>query len=272
MTQQGCVFTLLGLFLLFGGLPSCGAPRSASPNPGRPNPPIQPHDSIPYVPPQAVRGEALPPVPSFPAVDPIETIVKKEIDEKAERLRASQAERERKKREEAENAEEAMVRYELAKAEYHAAVKLTFARVLAEDARKHAALGNTNESDRLRQKAVVRFKELIERYAETQAAADAAEIVAGREVPARPYPPAPVLPQLVRASEEDIRELPAKDPTPAADARAPRQESGSVGGMGAIGRFGTVHVRGYTRSDGTYVRPHVRSAPGSGGGRGGGRR
>lgn len=29
----------------------------------------------------------------------------------------------------------------------------------------------------------------------------------------------------------------------------------------------TVHVRGYTRKDGTYVRPHTRSAPGSGRGR-----
>jgi hypothetical protein len=33
--------------------------------------------------------------------------------------------------------------------------------------------------------------------------------------------------------------------------------SGSSGG-------GTVYVRGYTRKDGTYVRPHTRSAPGSG--------
>lgn len=29
---------------------------------------------------------------------------------------------------------------------------------------------------------------------------------------------------------------------------------------------GRVHVRGYTRRDGTYVRPHTRSAPGGGGG------
>jgi hypothetical protein len=27
------------------------------------------------------------------------------------------------------------------------------------------------------------------------------------------------------------------------------------------GGGGTVHVRGYTRKDGTYVRPHTRSAP-----------
>lgn len=41
----------------------------------------------------------------------------------------------------------------------------------------------------------------------------------------------------------------------------------AVGGGGR-----TVYVRGYTRRDGTYVRPHTRSAPGSRSGGGGGRR
>lgn len=45
-----------------------------------------------------------------------------------------------------------------------------------------------------------------------------------------------------------------------------------VGGQAAAGGR-TVYVRGYTRRDGTYVQPHTRSSPGTGGGRrGGGRR
>jgi hypothetical protein len=46
-----------------------------------------------------------------------------------------------------------------------------------------------------------------------------------------------------------------------------------LGGQATDGGSGTVYVRGYTRRDGTYVQPHTRSAPGTGGGRrGGGRR
>jgi hypothetical protein len=41
--------------------------------------------------------------------------------------------------------------------------------------------------------------------------------------------------------------------------------SGSGGASGCTSGC-TVHVRGYTRKDGTYVRPHTRSAPHSGGG------
>lgn len=48
-------------------------------------------------------------------------------------------------------------------------------------------------------------------------------------------------------------------------ARRPSGYSGTTGG-------GSVYVRGYTRRDGTYVRSHTRSAPRSGGSRGGGRR
>jgi hypothetical protein len=41
----------------------------------------------------------------------------------------------------------------------------------------------------------------------------------------------------------------------------------SVSSSGPSSSDGTVYVKGYTRKDGTYVRPHTRSAPGSGGGR-----
>jgi hypothetical protein len=41
----------------------------------------------------------------------------------------------------------------------------------------------------------------------------------------------------------------------------------SVSSSGSSSSNGTVYVKGYTRKDGTYVAPHTRSAPGSGGGR-----
>ncbi|QPH37906.1 hypothetical protein [Pedobacter endophyticus] len=41
--------------------------------------------------------------------------------------------------------------------------------------------------------------------------------------------------------------------TPSAEPRSTTKSTGSSGG--------TVHVKGYTRKDGTYVRPHTRSAP-----------
>lgn len=50
---------------------------------------------------------------------------------------------------------------------------------------------------------------------------------------------------------------------------APASGGGSTAGSGSAsgGCVGScsVHVRGYTRKDGTYVRPHTRSAPRSGG-------
>lgn len=56
---------------------------------------------------------------------------------------------------------------------------------------------------------------------------------------------------------------PTRTPVPAvrpdsADARRPTGESSASPNSG-----GSVHVRGYYRRDGTYVRPHTRSRPGS---------
>jgi hypothetical protein len=47
---------------------------------------------------------------------------------------------------------------------------------------------------------------------------------------------------------------------PADSADAPRSSGGS---SASSGTGGSVHVRGYYRRDGTYVRPHTRSRPGS---------
>jgi hypothetical protein len=48
-----------------------------------------------------------------------------------------------------------------------------------------------------------------------------------------------------------------------AAARSPASASSGGGAGGCVGSC-PVHVRGYTRKDGTYVRPHTRSRPGGG--------
>lgn len=49
-----------------------------------------------------------------------------------------------------------------------------------------------------------------------------------------------------------------------ADAAAARAAAGASGSGGGCTGDCSVHVRGYYRKDGTYVRPHTRSRPGSG--------
>lgn len=51
---------------------------------------------------------------------------------------------------------------------------------------------------------------------------------------------------------------------PAASGASTSSSSGGGSSGGCTGSC-SVHVRGYTRKDGTYVRPHTRSAPGRGG-------
>ena len=84
--------------------------------------------------------------------------------------------------------------------------------------------------------------------------------------PATPTPttPAPValapITDTPRAPTQVVRNIPA-----------PRAENGSYYGETSrkTGAPKTVHVNGYTRKDGTHVQGHYRSAPHSGGGRGG---
>jgi hypothetical protein len=175
---------------------------------------------------------------------------------------------------EAEIAEQQMIQYECAKAEYHAATKLSFARILAAEARGQTLRGKTLEGQRLLARAETRYREVIDLYPDTESAADAKQLLEGKDVPTRPVPPPPTLPGGIKASEDDIREQ-DKDkkessPTakPLADVSGPVyvvRPASRVGpvyvGYPTFGRPRTVYVRAYTRKDGTHVRSHYRSAP-----------
>jgi hypothetical protein len=66
---------------------------------------------------------------------------------------------------------------------------------------------------------------------------------------------------------------PTATPTATATTRAPAPSSGRASGSsgGCVGSC-PVHVRGYRRTDGTYVKPHTRSRPGTKSSSGGRRR
>jgi hypothetical protein len=151
----------------------------------------------------------------------------------------------------AERAEELMFRYELNKAEYHAASKLKFGRIFLADAKHERQLGRPDEADRLTAKAAKWFNEVIELYGETEAAEDARRLLAGKEVGDRPIPPPPVPPATVRTTDDDAREAVAVE----------KPGVPSVPWRTAVAAGKTVYVRDYTRSDGTHVRGHYRSPP-----------
>jgi hypothetical protein len=166
--------------------------------------------------------------------------------------------------ERAERAELAMLEYEIAKAEHHAARKLHIGRTLATDAKSNLATAPAKEYDRLLLRSQGWYKEVNALYPDTQAAADARQLLNGKKVPIRPAPPAPSLPPEVKASDEDIRETAVAQgsptsatTTPVGDQSTPVAQSSDTGSV--AWSPGTVAVRGYYRKDGTYVRPHQRT-------------
>jgi hypothetical protein len=80
--------------------------------------------------------------------------------------------------------------YEHAKAEYDAAKKLALARMLA----RNAAMKTGAGAERILEKAKRRYKDIVDAYPGTQAAADAKELLDSGNPPNRPVPPAPVPP------------------------------------------------------------------------------
>jgi hypothetical protein len=171
--------------------------------------------------------------------------LEQERKDKAEKL---QAERNRLERE-----------YRLAAAEYEADKKLRPARALANDAVLERAKGKQSESERLVEKARERFREIISVYPGTQAAADAQELLHGKSPPPRPALQAPEpLPSSAELQEEEQAPAGSSKSTHPPSLGDTRQEkfSGSSPKQ--------VHVGGYTRKDGTQVRPHDRAAPGQG--------
>lgn len=178
-------------------------------------------------------------------------------------MEAENADREQHARAEAERFEEEMVRYELAKAAHHAAAKLSFGRRFLDEAKQANRAGRATEGGRLLAKATKWLNEVVRLYGDTESAADAKQLLDGKEVPERRVPPAPTLPQGVTARDHDVRENEAVATAGRATSQT-QSENGTVAANPGAGVGGkSVYVRGYTRKDGTYVQPHYRSAPGS---------
>jgi len=173
--------------------------------------------------------------------------LEQERKDKAEKL---QAETERLKRE-----------YRQALAAYEADKKLRMARTLANDAALERAKGKQSESERLVEKARERFREILDAYPDTQAAADAQELLDGKNPPPRPAiqgpKPLPSSAELQREPSSGSSSKSTYDPMSPSPGEA-RQEPSS----GNLSK--PVHVSGYTRKDGTQMRPYDRAAPGQG--------
>jgi hypothetical protein len=236
--------------------------------------------------PQVVNAPAAPPVmrpsmpsaqPTLPVLDAADAASAKRLAEQKRREEEALKEKEKlaRAKEEAERVEQEMIRYELAKAEYHATAKLASTRNLLDAAQKEKKKGNDRESQRLLGKAEDRLGEVVALYPDTEAAADARQILNGKNVPERPIPPPPNLPQLVTANDDDVLET-LKRPSDASSSKpsaagTPSSTSaktpGSPGPHAVSSSSKDVYVRGYTRKDGTYVAPHTRAAPGMGTGK-----
>lgn len=126
-----------------------------------------------------------------------------------------------------------------------------------------------------------RFAAIIKDLPDTQAAKDAKVFLAGGEVPNRETPPAPIKPTPPVMPTLDLPPEPAVVPVvyPIDESDIPDGDyrptaSDDYPNAVRLSNGKTVYVRGYFRSDGKYVAPHTRSAPGggTGHGHGGGRR
>jgi hypothetical protein len=159
-------------------------------------------------------------------------------------------------KEDKEAFDKAVIAYKAAKTEYIAAKKLDEAQQMYKASLKDGA------SKLLKEYANQRWRDIIERYPDTESAKDAkilldgGEVVA-REVGAEPVPPIPPTepgssssPQFPTVALSDIPNGDYKT-TGTGDYQTPvRLTNGK-----------TVYVRGYTRANGTYVRPYTRSQP-----------
>lgn len=171
---------------------------------------------------------------------------------------------------EQDRSDAAMAEYEAAKAEYHAAEKLRLARQLKWLSESARTKGNDREATRLSDSADLWYSSITRFYPETEAADDPKALLNGEDVAERAMPPLPKLPAGVTAQTIDVVDkavrTAAANKTGKASADSTGDYSGPAGFVTAGGSK-TVHVRSYTRKDGTVVRAHSRSAPGSGGGR-----
>lgn len=109
-----------------------------------------------------------------------------------------------------------------------------------------------------------RYQEIIDRYPGTQAAEDAKLLILGKAVEDRPVPPEPQAPQRpgpppmpVPPKLPDIPKNVVIAQADSSSAQPPQPNRQ----MPLIVSGGRIHVRSYTRKDGTHVRAHTRSLP-----------
>ena len=120
----------------------------------------------------------------------------KEQDEAKAKEAVRKAKEQAKAKIKAERLELEMVFYELAAAEFYASHRVGLARQLIADAKG---------DEKLVQKSRERLFEVIKFYPDTQAASDANQILDGKFVPDRPFPPKPAIPKGITAEEtEDV--------------------------------------------------------------------
>ncbi len=164
--------------------------------------------------------------------------------------------------------------YQSKKAEYLATKLLNVARSFAAET---AARRSVDERRVSLETAHRRYREVIAAHPRTQAAADAKILLDGglvdaRKTPAEPIAPsAPLEPHLVLPPRPEVatagREKTDADHLAGAHAATDYQlaRTGAYQTPITLANGKTVFVQGYYRKDGTYVRPHVRSAPSLGG-------
>jgi hypothetical protein len=182
--------------------------------------------------------------------------IARKAKEEAEKQAQAQAEAEVKRKADAERIEKQMVEYELAKVVYHASSRLALGRKLAADAEAEALRGHDQESRRLADKAKTYFKEVVDRYPDTEAADDAKQLLDGKDVPRRVILPRPSLPTGAVASEDDLADK-AKPP-PGVGRPFEPLVPGSIAIPPGIS-VKIVLVRAYSRQDGTAVAAHYRT-------------
>jgi hypothetical protein len=151
-----------------------------------------------------------------------------------------------------------MVLYELAKAEYHAAVRLRAAREFIDAAETEKNKGHVRESQKLEKRGREKLLEVFNLYLQTKAAQEAQGILNGEVVPAHPLPLKPALPNGVSAGDEEMAVT--NKPSPLKLPPDPALPIISVPGNYS----NPVYVRAYTRPDGLEVQAHYRKISGLG--------
>lgn len=163
--------------------------------------------------------------------------------------------------------EKEMEEYKRGKREYDAARKLRLAIVQRDNGNLKRQMGDFSEGNKLLEFARLRFEEIIRDFPDTDGAKKAQMFLRGGEtklgeLPPEPKGPVPPVYFSEVFDEEgqkefnlEKRKTPEKSKSGNPEFRMQLVPSSPVG----VGSSKTVHVKGYYRKDGTYVRPHTRS-------------